>query len=67
MIDEPNCRKRECKHYIGIIQPDDTERSERPACSAYPDGIPEDIAFGNSLHKNPRKDQNNKIVFEKKK
>jgi len=45
MLAEPNCSKRRCKHYSGIIN-DGDETTERPACKIYPDGIPDDIAYG---------------------
>ena len=51
MIDEPRCRQRSCKHYRGLIG--STELDQRPACAAFPDGIPSEIAFGNNLHAEP--------------
>ena len=50
MISQPNCSKRMCKHYLGIIQPDGLEQSECPACKAYPRGIPKEIAYGDNPH-----------------
>jgi len=67
MIEIPKCHERGCKHYIGVVQPNDEEKGEKPVCSAYPDGIPENIAYGNDKHLQPRKDQDNEIVFEKRK
>ena len=64
MILEPKCWTRRCKHYTGIIN-DGDEMTERPACRAYPDGIPEDIAYGNAKHLQVRDDQDNEIVYEK--
>lgn len=56
MMHEPNCRKRQCKHFIGIEQPDEgDESSERVVCSAFPDGIPDEIAYGNNPHTEPVK------------
>lgn len=65
MLQEPNCYKRHCKHYIGILQPDDTELDERNQCDAFLTGIPDDIAYGDNLHliKDPR--QTNNIVYER--
>ena len=63
----PKCFDRKCKHYIGVIQPDGTEMTERNACEAYPDGIPADIAYGKDKHLTVREDQDNDIVFEKEK
>jgi len=65
MIAPPRCWERGCIHYIGISQPDGTEISERPVCDAYPNQIPDEIAYGEDLHLTVRGDQNNKIVFEK--
>jgi hypothetical protein len=45
MIDTPECFKRRCIHYTGVIQPDGTEQTEKPACKAFPNGIPDKIAF----------------------
>lgn len=64
MIEAPVCYDRQCKHYRGIIQPDGTEMSERPACDAYPEGIPEDIQEGKDLHLKVRPDQDNSITYE---
>ena len=66
MIIAPKCYERGCKHYIGIKQPDGTELSERPVCKAYPNGIPEDISYGDNKHLKVRDDQKNDIVYEKK-
>lgn len=65
MIQEPNCFTRNCTHFRGVIQPDGTELTERPCCAAYPNGIPDDIAYGKDKHLKVRKDQNNDIIFEK--
>jgi len=66
MIQEPNCFKRGCTHNIRVEQPDGTEETEVNACDAYPNEIPEDIAYGDELHLTVRKDQKNKIVFQTK-
>jgi len=65
MISEPNCYKRKCKHFLGVIQPDGTEMTETVNCKAYPNGIPPEIAYGNDKHLTIRADQNNNYVFEK--
>lgn len=64
---EPNCYKRQCKHYLGVKQPDGTEFTEVNYCSAFPDGIPEDIAYGSNKHLVPYPDQENQIVYEPEK
>jgi len=65
MIDEPECSKRNCKHFVGVGQPDGTELSEIVICGAFPKGIPSQISYGDNKHLKPLKDQDNDIVFEK--
>ena len=65
MIKEPNCFIRNCKHFKGVIQPDGTELTEKSYCAAYPNGIPDDIAYGKDKHLKVRDDQDNDIIFEK--
>ena len=64
MLATPRCFERNCKHFTGVSQPDGTEESERVVCAAYPEGIPNDIAYGRVLHLSVRDDQDNDIVFE---
>jgi len=66
MIPEPTCWTRRCKHYIGVIQPDDTELSETNSCTAFPEGIPYEIAYGINSHNKPLLHQENDIIFELK-
>ena len=65
MIAEPNCSKRKCKHFLGVIQPNGTEMTETVYCMAYSEGIPKEIAYGNDKHFAIRPDQKNNFVFEK--
>jgi len=65
MLAEPKCFIRNCKYYIGVSQPDGTEMTERNVCEAYPEQIPNDIAYGDDLHLKKRTDQTNDIVYEK--
>jgi len=67
MLLEPNCNKRACKYYIGIIQSDGTELTETNSCEAFPDGIPDEISYGGNKHLEPLEDQKNDIVYEKEK
>lgn len=60
-----NCQNRSCKHLLGVYQPDDTERFEVWYCEAFPEGIPDDIAYGDNLHEVPTDDQLNEIVYER--
>ncbi len=64
MLAESNCWKRNCKHYLGILQPDGTEMTEVQYCTAFPKGIPDDIAYGKNQHLKPVKGDNG-IQFEK--
>lgn len=64
MISEPRCFTRRCKHYTGIIQDNEDESTERPACEAFPNGIPDEIAYGDNEHLKPLPDQGNPIIFE---
>ena len=66
MLKSPNCYKRKCKHFRGVIQPDGTEITEKVACDAFPEGIPDSIAYGDKKHLKPIKGQKNNIVFEVK-
>jgi hypothetical protein len=65
MIQEPNCFKRKCKHNPRVYQPDGTELTERVICDAFPDQIPDEIAYGKNKHLAVHPDQDNDIVFEK--
>ena len=72
MIAEPTCYARRCKHFIGILQDKDDdgepiEITERPYCAAFPNGIPEEIAYGDNLHEQKHKDQEGKLLYEKAK
>jgi hypothetical protein len=64
MILAANCYNRKCKHYRGVKN-DGDELTERVFCKAYPDKIPDDIAYGKNKHLRIRSDQLNDIVFEK--
>ena len=64
MILEPNCYKRKCKYFIGVIQPDGTELTETVNCKAFLKGIPDSIAYGENDHTKPLPDQENDIVYE---
>lgn len=64
MIEAPKCWERKCKHFLGVKQDEDGELNERVVCKAFPDGIPEEIAYGDNLHEKPLPDQGNDIVYE---
>lgn len=65
MIETTNCFNRGCKNYTGIKN-NGLEKSERAVCKAYPDEIPERIAYGDDKHLIKADDQKNNIIFEKK-
>jgi len=58
-----NCLERGCKHYQGYQFFPETE-SVKCICPAYPEGIPEDIAYGEEKHLTVRPDQKRTDVFE---
>ncbi len=65
MLQEPKCYTRKCQYFKGVDQPDGTELTERVVCVAFPDGIPQEIAYGDNKHLVPIKGQDNNVVFEK--
>ena len=46
---EPRCYTRKCKHFIGVKN-DGDETTERVVCKAFPDQIPNEIAYGDNPH-----------------
>jgi len=48
MLAEPNCSIRGCVHFLGVTG--DEEIDQVPYCEAFPDGIPDSIAYGTDLH-----------------
>lgn len=48
MLDEPRCSERRCAHYQGIRSFSKTHHV--PYCVAFPEGIPNEIAYGDNLH-----------------
>ena len=66
MLAEPKCYTRKCVYYSGVKQPDGTELTEVNYCTAFPDGIPDEIAYGANKHTEPFPGQKNKIVYRKK-
>lgn len=42
-----------CSRFTGVSQPDGTEASERWACAAFPEGIPQPILLGRNMHTQP--------------
>lgn len=52
MLLEPRCRVRQCRHYQGVKN-DGDETTERNICAAFPDRIPDEIAYGDNPHIEP--------------
>lgn len=65
MLKEPKCYERKCKHFEGITQPDGTELTEVNYCLAFPNGIPDKIAYGDNKHQVVVEGQTGTFVFEK--
>lgn len=64
-LQEPRCLQRNCIQFQGATWLGRTEKSEVVFCNAFPEGIPNDIAYGDNLHLAPIKKQGNTITFEK--
>jgi len=67
MLSEPKCYTRRCKHYIGVyLKVEADESTETHSCYAFPDGIPQDIAYGNNPHTevHPEQDDKKQLTFE---
>lgn len=61
----PKCFERRCVHFIGVTQPDpEVEENEYITCTAFPNGIPDEISYGDNLHLTPISGQGNNIVYE---
>jgi hypothetical protein len=64
MLAVPECHKRGCIHYAGILSGEDgSEVGERPVCAAFPDGIPDIIAYGDELHTKHVNGQTGNLVY----
>lgn len=64
MIAEPKCSLRGCKHFLGVKNDDGDESNERVVCEAFPNGIPDEIAYGTNKHLKPFPGDNG-IRFER--
>lgn len=49
MLLEPRCSERNCIHFQGVRN-DGDESTERVFCVAFPDRIPNKIAYGKNKH-----------------
>ena len=63
MLIEPECNIRNCVHYQGVKRSDpEEEATEFNHCDAFPDGIPNEIAYGDNKHLKPLPGQNNETL-----
>ena len=62
MIEIPKCYERGCKYYTGIKK---SGKATFNCCKAYPDGIPDEISYGENTHAEVQKDQAGDFVFVK--
>jgi len=54
MLAEPKCFTRNCVHFEGVkSDSEEDESGQRCVCAAFPDGIPDEIAYGDNLHLTP--------------
>lgn len=65
MLVAPKCYIRKCKHYKGVKWFGDDETTERNICGAFPEGIPNEIAYGEDEHLKVLVGQKNQIIFER--
>ena len=65
MLAEPNCYIRNCRHYWGHTRLFGTDESLVQVCAAYPNGIPDDIAYGPNEHSEVQEGQFGTLVYEK--
>jgi len=65
MLAEPNCFTRRCKHFLGIKWFGDEESTENNFCTAFPEGIPSEIAYGKNDHSTKHPDQVGDYLYKK--
>ena len=66
MIREPNCSIRRCKHFTGVKSVSTDTDAVVPVCPAFPNGIPNEIAYGNNKHSTPLPGQVvTRMIYEK--
>ena len=61
-IEEPNCYKRNCKHWEGCTEL--LNGKTMVCCVAFPYGIPDDIAYGDNDHDKVVAGQKGLFVYE---
>lgn len=51
---QPNCSRRKCRHFLGVKYLEEGKvDTEVVFCAAFPEGIPDEIAYGPVLHHLP--------------
>jgi len=66
MLDQPECHKRKCVHFLGCKDlVEGEEITEIAICKAFPNGIPDDIAYGENKHSKVVKGQVGNYVYER--
>ena len=63
-IQEPKCSKRHCTWFSGAIKVSDNPVPVN-VCRAFPNGIPDDIAYGGNKHSEVIEGQEGGFVFKK--
>lgn len=63
MFAEPRCYWRHCRHFQGVTGDDEVDQVL--SCPAFPQGIPERIAYGEDNHEVVAPDQVGDTVYEK--
>jgi len=61
MMSMPKCYDRNCIHYMGH---DTINDKLVQTCTAFPEGIPDSIAYGEDLHFEVLDGQNGEYVYE---
>ena len=64
MLSIPKCYERGCKYLIGVKH-DAGEDGARFVCEAFPDRIPEEIAYGDDPHSEVHYAQDNEVIYER--
>jgi len=64
--EEPRCYTRRCVHFEGLktIGPRPTSGKIVVICPAYPNGIPQRIAYGDDPHSEVQDDQKGTLTYE---
>ena len=64
MLTACSCFRKMYKHYEGIMESDNPDRSGKHICKAFPNGIPDEIFSGRNDHSVPMPAQESVEVYE---